>query len=380
VRRLLAFISAILFVDAMLFVAITPLVPTYADEYGLSDSAAGWLVAAFGIGAAIGGIPCGFLAMRVGPKATVVVGLLGVSLSSAALALAGDPWALGGARLAQGVSSAAVWTGALAWVTVVTPRGRRGQALGTAFGTAIAGAIIGPMLGGLADVVGARPAFGSVTIIAFALAVATTTVDAAPPEQQRPGATRAVLRDPGYLVGIWLNFLIEFLFATMALLVPLALDDNGFSAIQIGIVFFVTGTVEVVLNPLVGIASDRRGRLLPLRAALIAASVTWIGLALAESSTAIVLLVWTAAFGLGTMYSPAMALVADRAEAAGLAQGFGFGVMNSFWALGLIVAPPLAGALSESYGDYLPYMIGAVLSVLTLIGTARPVRRRLAAA
>src|SRR5262245_29005281 len=108
VRRLLAFISAILFVDAMLFVAITPLVPSYADEYGLSDSAAGWLVAAFGIGAAIGGIPCGFLAMRVGPKATMVIGLLGVSLSSAALALAGDPWALGGARLAQGVSSAAV--------------------------------------------------------------------------------------------------------------------------------------------------------------------------------------------------------------------------------------------------------------------------------
>jgi len=136
----------------------------------------------------------------------------------------------------------------------------------------------------------------------------------------------------------------------------------------------------VALNPLIGRASDRRGRLLPLRMALAGATVTSVGLAMAESTVAIVLLVWVAAFGFGAMYSPAMALVADRAEAAGLAQGFGFGVMNSFWALGLIVGPPVAGALSESYGDYVPYLIGAVLTLLTLLGTARPVRRRLAAA
>ena len=379
-RRLLVLISSILFVDAMLFVAITPLVPGYADEYGLSDSGAGWLVAAYGIGALVGGIPGGVLAMRAGPKAAVVAGLAGVAVSSVAFALAGDPWTLGASRVAQGVASASVWAGGLAWITILAPRERRGQMLGTAFVAAIAGAIIGPMLGGLADEIGARVSFGAVAVVAAVMTLVASAATAAPREHQRKGATAVALRDPGYVIGLWLNFLIEFLFATLALLVPLSLDDNGFSAVEIGAVFLVAGAVEVALNPLVGYASDRFGRLLPLRTALAAATVTCVGLALADSSEAIVLLVWAAAFGFGTMYSPAMALVADRAEAAGLAQGFGFGLMNSFWALGLIVAPPFAGALSESHGDHLPYLIGGMLALLTLLGTTRPIRRRLAAA
>ena len=68
-RRLLVILSSILFVDALLFVALTPLVPGYAEEFGLSDAGAGWLVAAFGLGAVIGGIPGGVLALRAGPKA-----------------------------------------------------------------------------------------------------------------------------------------------------------------------------------------------------------------------------------------------------------------------------------------------------------------------
>jgi MFS family permease len=120
--------------------------------------------------------------------------------------------------------------------------------------------------------------------------------------------------------------------------------------------------------------------LLPLRAGLAGATVVCAGLAFADSATAIVVLVWAAAFGFGSMYSPAMALVADRAEAAGLPQGLGFGFMNTFWALGLLVAPPAAGALSDAYGDHVPYMIGGLLALTTLLATARPVRRRLQAA
>ena len=380
VRRLLIVISSILFVDAMLFVALTPLVPGYADEFGLSDTGAGLLVAAFGLGAVLGGIPSGMLTMRIGPKSTVVVGLIGVSASSVGFALAGGPWALGISRVCQGAASCAVWAGALAWLTVVAPRERRGQVLGTAFGVAIAGAIVGPMLGGLADVVGIRPAFITVAVVSALLALAILPTPTPPPEVRVPGALKAALRDPGYIAGIWLNFLIELLFATMVLLVPLALHGHGFSALQIGVVFFVTGAVEVALNPLVGHASDRFGRLLPVRFALVGATGVCLGLALADSSTAIVACTLAAAFGFGAMYSPAMALVADRAEAVSLPFGLAFGLMNTFWALGLLIGPVVAGAISESHGDSLPYLIGGLLALATLIATALPVRRRLVTA
>jgi MFS family permease len=303
-----------------------------------------------------------------------------VSLASLVVAFAGDPWTLGAGRAVQGVGSAAVWAGGLAWLTVRAPRERRGQVLGTAFGAAIAGAIVGPMLGGVADIVGVAPSFGAVAVVAAVMAILTARVPAAPPERQRPGAVTAVLHDPAYLAGLWLNFLIEFLFATLVLLVPLALDEHGFSAVAIGSVFFVSGAIEVALNPLVGHASDRYGRLAPLRVALAGATLVCMGLAVADGSAAIVALVIAAAFGFGAMYSPAMALVADRAEAAGLAQGFGFGLMNTFWALGLFVGPPIAGAISDNHGDSVPYLIGGALALLTLLATTRPLRRRLATA
>jgi MFS family permease len=380
VRRLLVLVSSILFVDAMLFVALTPLIPGYADEFGLSDTGAGLLVASFGLGAVLGGIPAGYLALRAGAKAAVVAGLAGISIASLALALAGDPWLLGISRVAQGAASSAVWAGALAWLTVVAPRERRGQVLGTAFGVAIAGAIVGPMLGGFADVVGTRPSFTGVAVAAALLAALALRAPAAPREHMRPGAVRAALRDAGYIAGVWLNFLIELLFATLALLVPLALDEHGFSALAIGAVFLASGAVEVVLNPFVGRASDRYGRLRPLRFALMAATIVCVGLALADGAVAITVLVIAAAFGFGALYSPAMALVADRADTVGLPQGLGFGLMNTFWALGLVVGPLLAGAISDRRGDQIPYLIGAALTLATLVATTQPLRRRLVTA
>jgi MFS family permease len=370
-------VSSILFVDAMLFVALTPLIPTYADEFGLSKGQAGLIVSAFGAGAVLGGVPAGFLAARIGPKATVVSGLLVLVVASVAFAFAGDPWSLAAARIVQGAASVATWAGGLAWLTVVAPRERRGAVLGTAFGAAIAGAIVGPMLGGVADVVGSRTAFGSVAVFAAAAAYWASTHAAPLPEERRAGALRRAFRDPAYLAGMWLNFLTEFLFATVVLLVPLALDDAGFSALEIGTVFFAAGLIEVVLNPMIGRASDRFGRVLPLRAALVTGVFVSLGFAIADTPGGIIALVCASAFGFGGIYAPAMALVADRAEAVGLPQGLGFGLMNSFWASGLLVAPPVAGALAERFGDHVPYLLGAVLLTMTVFASGRFVRRRL---
>ena len=41
-----------------------------------------------------------------------------------------------------------------------------------------------------------------------------------------------------------------------------------------------------------------------------------------------------AGISFGSLYTPGMSLTSHRAEAAGLAQGLAFGVMNTAWALG----------------------------------------------
>jgi len=370
-RKLLVLVSSVVFVDAMLFGALAPLVPGYADEFGLSKTGAGLLVGAFGAGALLGGIPGGIAAMRLGPKRAVVLGLALLALASFAFSLASGPWALGLARFVQGFSSTTTWAGALAWLTVAAPRSRRGELIGIAFGAAVFGAIIGPTFGAVADAVSIRATFGAVGAIALALAGWAATRPTAPADPHEPASLLLALRDRRFLGGLWLNTLPALLFGVMIVLVPLTLDDAGFGALAIGLVFLGSGLAETVVNPILGRVSDRRGRLLPIRVALAASILVAALFAFASRPALVVALVALAAISFGGIYTPGMALVSDRAESAGLAQGLGFGIMNTAWALGNMTGPVAGGALAEAAGDALPYLLAAGLCLLTLVATFR---------
>jgi MFS family permease len=380
-RRLLVLVSVVVFVDAMLFGALAPLVPGYADEFGLSKAGAGLLVASFGAGALLGGIPGGLAALRWGPKSAVVTGLVLLAVSSFAFAAAEGPWALGLARLVQGASSTTTWAGALAWLTVATPRERRGELIGTAFGAAVFGAILGPMFGAVAETVGIGASFVVVGVAAAALAGWAATRPGADPETPAPGAVSRAFADRGFLAGLWLNTLPAWLFGTLVVLVPLQLDDGDFTPFAIGAVFLAAGLIETVANPFLGRFSDRRGRLLPIRIALAASVVVALAFAAARDPYPVAALTVLAAITFGAFYTPGMALVSDRTELVGLSQAIGFGIMNTAWALGNMTGPALAGAIAEAAGDAVPYLLAAALCLVTLAatGTARaPTTRRVA--
>jgi MFS family permease len=369
VRRLLILVSTVVFVDAMLFGALTPLVPGYADEFDLSKTGAGLLVASFGIGALFGGIPGGLAAMRWGPRTAVVAGLALLAASSFAFAAADGPWALGLARFVQGFSSTTTWAGALAWLTVATPRDRRGEMIGTAFGAAVFGAILGPMFGAVADTVGIRLSFGAVGVVAVVLAAWATSREGAAPESQEPRAVSRAFADRAFIGGLWLNTLPAWLFGTIVVLVPLHLDEGGFTPFAIGAVFLAAGLIEVVVNPLLGRFSDRRGRLLPIRVALATSVVVAVAFAGVDAVYAVAALAILGAISFGALYTPGMALVSDRAESAGLSQAIGFGIMNTAWALGNSSGPTAAGAIADATSDAVPYLIAAALCLVTLLAT-----------
>ncbi len=56
-RRLVGLVSALVFVDTMLFAALTPLLGHFEHELHLSSATAGVLVAAYAAGALLGGLP-----------------------------------------------------------------------------------------------------------------------------------------------------------------------------------------------------------------------------------------------------------------------------------------------------------------------------------
>lgn len=370
-RRLLVLVSAIIFVDALLFTALTPLIPTFANEYGLSKAGAGLLVGAYGAGALLGGVPGGLAAARFGPKRAVVAGLLLLAVASFSFAVADSALALGAARFVQGIASTATWAGALAWISVTAPRERRGEVIGTAFGAAIFGAVLGPAFGGVAELVGVRPSFITVGLVALLFAALAALAGSSTREHASFAGLRRALSDVRFIGGLWLNFLPSMLFGLLIVLTPLALDDAGWSTFQIAAVFFGAGLLEVVLNPMLGRLTDRVGRLIPIRVALVASVVVACALAVSTEAAIIALLVSAAGISFGSLYTPGMSLTSHRAEAAGLAQGLAFGVMNTAWAFGELVGPSAGGALADAQGDAAPYAVGAALCALTLVATYR---------
>src|SRR3954449_9466004 len=133
-RRLLYLASAIVFLDTVFYAAIVPLLPTYAADFGLSKTGAGVLAAAYAAGTFVGALPGGWLAVRIGVRRTVVLGLTTLIASSVAFAFAPNIVVLDLARFVQGLSGAASWAGAIGWLIGAAPRERRGGGVGAGGG------------------------------------------------------------------------------------------------------------------------------------------------------------------------------------------------------------------------------------------------------
>jgi len=370
-RRLLILACSITLADTILYAALVPLLPHYADEFGLSKGQSGLLVGAYAAGALLGAIPGGISAAKFGPKRAVISGLLLMALASTAFGFAGDAVTLGVARLAQGFGSAFSWAGALAWLVAGTPRERRGEMLGTAIGAAIFGALLGPALGALAESVGARPTFLGIAAVALALAAWALRTPGVSADPQPVAQLGRALKRPIILGALWLMTLPALLFGVLAVLVPLELGDAGWGAAAIAAVFIGAAAIEMVIAPLQGRFSDRVGRLLPLRLALCGAILVTTGLALADRPLFLAPLVVAASIAFGAFWAPAMALLSDGAERIGLAQGFAFGLMNAAWGGGNSIGPSLGGSLADAAGDALPFALMAVVCAGTLVALTR---------
>jgi predicted MFS family arabinose efflux permease len=229
------------------------------------------------------------------------------------------------------------------------------------------------MFGGLAHIAGIRASFVVVGVVALVLAALAAPARGAATQPLAASGVSRAFRDSRFLGGLWLNTLPAFLFGVLVVLAPLSLHASGWSTLAIASAFFAAGLIEVFINPVLGRATDRMGRLLPIRVALTASIVVAAALAAASRPALLAVLIAASAVSFGALYTPGMALTSHRADAAGLAQGLAFGIMNSAWALGETTGPTIGGALADALGDPVPYLVGAALCALTLAATHRVV-------
>jgi predicted MFS family arabinose efflux permease len=113
-RRLLVLTGAVVFLDTLFFSAIAPLLPRYADDFGLTKAAAGVLAGAYPAGTLVAAIPAVLVAMRIGVKGALLLGLGLLAVSSVAFGLGESIGVLDVSRFVQGAAGALCWSGSLA--------------------------------------------------------------------------------------------------------------------------------------------------------------------------------------------------------------------------------------------------------------------------
>ena len=376
VRRLLLFISAMMFLELFFFAVLSPLLPSLKHELGLSTAQAGLLVAMYALGGLVGAVPAVMIVVRAGVKLTAIASLATFAVVSVAFGLVHSYDALLATRFSQGLCAAALWTSAMVWLLEGAPVERRGEMLGFAFGVSEAGAIAGPVVGGVAAAIGRGWTFAAVAAFSLLLAAVGTRFQSPAPIADRQLRLRSMLSSAQVRTAMSIALLPAILLAAISVLAPLQQHRLGAGAGEIAATFGIAATVGILVRPLFGRWSDRQGPLRPIRLGLLASSPVVLAVPWMESRLTLALLVIAALVLTGVLWAPLMVMLSDACVAAGVSQVMAVAIMDLTWPPGNALGSSGGAALAQAAGQRWAYaaIAGALLiGFLTLSRAHAPV-------
>ena len=377
-RRLVILVGSVVLLDTLFYAALAPLLPSLSTQFGLDKGGAGLLVGIYPIGTFLGALPAGWATARFGPRPTILVSLVVMAAAALVFAFGQTIELLYIGRFLQGLAGAISWTAGLAWLAQGTSIERRGEALGLGIGAGVVGAQFGPVLGSVAHLIGRGPAFAATALAAVVIAaVAVRTPEPHVDAEATSTSPLELLRNSRYLIALMIFVIPSMAFGVIEVLVPLRLSELGSSAELIGLIFFLAGTLEAVISPLIGRLSDRIGVLKIVRTGLFLAGALMISLYFPTSVIVLAFALVLCSGAIGILWVPAGKLVSLAAERIGVDQGWAFAFPNSTWSLSIGAGATIGGALAALSGDLLAY--GAAGALCVIVGAVMLGRRPAAA-
>lgn len=279
---------------------LVPVLPLYLREEGLSFSAVSVVLAASGVGAALGGLPVGSLAGRVRERTLAIMAIALLAASTLTMGFTTAVVALVALRGATGVGSIALRLAHQSIITRNVETFQRGRAMALMGGTARLAFFAGPLLGGwLADVVGFRWTFvvigivsgiGAVPILVDALLVRRRGVSTlAPQPTRRVRLVDAVRRHRRLLVRSGVGpALVATVRSGRLVVLPLIGVSLGLSNTAVGALVAVGTGADLLLFPVAGYVMDRYGRLAAMVPAFGLLGVGLLVLGIADSTSTVV--------------------------------------------------------------------------------------------
>ncbi|HML50833.1 MAG TPA: MFS transporter [Propionicimonas sp.] len=320
IPRELWVLVAAAFVIALGFGLITPVLPSFAQSYGVGAFASSVVVSAFAFFRLIFAPAGGRLIARLGERPVYLSGLVIVAVSTGATAFAQDYWQLLVFRGLGGIGSTMFTVSAVALLVRLAPvsiRARVSSVYATAF---LLGGVGGPVVGGLLGSWGLRVPFlvYAVALLIAAAIVAIFLRDAA--LRPAPGVPtlpvlrlRQAWRDSAYRAAFGSGFANGWAnFGVRNAILPL------FAVVVIGNAPWVAGMALAVfaLGNAVGLTvagrnADRRGRRPFIIGGLVVSGIATAATGFAPNLTLLVVLSLIAGVGAGTLNPAQQASLAD---------------------------------------------------------------------
>jgi ACDE family multidrug resistance protein len=346
-------------VVALGYGVVAPVLPQYARNFGVSISAATFVITAFALMRLVGAPPAGMLVQRWGERRVYVSGLLIVALSTGACAFAQTYWQLLVFRSLGGLGSAMFTVSSLGLMIRISPTNARGRVAGMFTSAFLVGSVGGPVLGSLTAGLGLSMPFviyGCALLIAagVVLIVLRKSSLATPDEQtERALSVREALRNSAYRAALASNFATGWsAFGLRVALVPLFVVEvlhRGTGVAGLALATFAVGNVSVVIFS--GYLSDRVGRRIPLLVGLPVAAAMTVLVGFTTSLPVFLVAAFITGAATGIFISPQQAAVADivGSKARGGTAVATFQMMSDF---GAILGSLAVGQIAEhlSYG------------------------------
>ena len=377
-RWVLFWMCVVVAVNQVGFGCVIPVLPLYAQSFGVSHLAIGAAVAIYGLSRFLAAIPTGRLADWLGRRPTLALGGAVSVLGNLWCALATSYTEFLAGRFVAGAGATLVLTGGIIVLADITTPRIRGRTMAIYQGAFMFAVGLGPLPGGLlADRFGLSAPFYAYSVAG--LVVGLLAWFAVKETRGLSAAASAGAGLPPFLtqlrlltarLGFFLVCVFKFMQTVVrtgclfAIVPVLGHDRLGLSATQIGVSMAIGSVIGLLSTYPAGVVADRFGRKMVIvpGAALIAVALLLFCYAPAY--------VWFVAASVAWGASTATTGAAPAAYAADNAPpGMNAAAMSGFRMLadaGYVVGPILVGALVDAYGAN-PALIGAAL-LMTMVG------------
>lgn len=362
-------LGAIAFAVAVGFGVMVPVLPVYAQSFGVGTFEASAVISAFALARLVAAPAVGPLIDRFGERPVLVVGVLVVAASTAAAALAPSYWPFLVLRGVGGLGSAMFTVSSMTLLLNTVPAALRGRAAGFFQGGFLLGGMAGPAIGGVLAGISLTAPFWFYSATLTVAGVIGLVVLRSSGRDRSTGAgddvrpMRVVLADPRYQAALvaglaqgWTSFGVRSALVPLLVVGALGRDPSW-----TGIAFAVSAVVQTAALAPVGRFVDTVGRRPAMVAGGLVAAAAMTGVSFAGNVW--VLIAALAVYGIGAALlgtAPAAAV----GDAAGGRSGTPVAVFSMVSDLGAIVGPLLAGWIAGQGSYPLAFAVGSAIFVL----------------